>query len=1404
MGLKEAALDSPTFRSGFTHFSEQLEQVERWLESCMKSVAKLTHEVPPFEAVINGYLTQSVAPIHFSEAVLDHDYTLLAMKRYGEAAKEFWTAAITGLKRMEANMVDPIRFFLQNDLRAFKETRRSVEQCQKQLDGLLSRYSAQAKTKEASSLREDAFQLHEARKAYLKASMDFSVLAPQVRMALDKMLVRIFSDQWRDTRNSRQMGSLEKWTGDIERVRGWSQEMENGERTFRKELQIARKQIEESAEAAIRPSRELEDYSTDAAAQSKGPSTANLQTPAIRNRSSRAEKQGWLNLRTVSGKPSRTVWLRRWFYVKNGIFGWLVQGTRSGAVEESERIGVLLCNVRKSNSDDRRYVFEVKTKDTTIILQAETQPELNEWLMAFDIAKQKALEDPASTEFPGTGPRAQDPAFAISPPSAPEFAASAADSGMPQSGDDNSTGPGVDRSSTLPVPGLDLNAARNSFDIGSPKRSTFEKESEGTREKLMSKLDLHRKPLASGPGGIASLIAASHGSMPVGPGAIAPQILDAPGLRKTSATMPSIRDLPPTTLAPSTLANPPAPTNLSATAVIVNGERGVGMGRTIASGGIPSGLMANVWGSTNWGYLNRLERGELRPQIMPLVNPSNPPSPMSRPIPAPEAGAAASFSISTTPLSTSPAHRKTVSLDRDVGVVSSPVAAAVPDYPPEYPLQLKTQDAQFRLLFPDVSQTERVILVFKASWNPNDQQDFPGRVYVTPKEIYFYSNHCGMTMTTSVRLNSISDVTAAGGRDCDFLYLHLKTESPSGFTRITVKTFLEPLKLLQRRLSYLVSHAGNEDLSLDEILRNLLKMEHDDAGSIPSVDSWENVSINTPVDESTPKRRRSLRDHRDLRANVLIDRGLYGDSRNLDGNGKRSNTSFKLPKQPVVFIPSGMDRLVVEKEFEISPKALFHVLFGDKSAVWQLLYHERHAQRIRMGPWTQPDQGHLRRDFEYEIEYFDILRRVSKAKIIDHQVIDSANEHLLYVVSDRKTPWHLPYRNDFILLTKVVITHVAKSKCKMGLYVKVDWIKSHFSQGIINQRALYDLYQDALDLADVVSDQCRRLGERARTKKAVTVFGQVGVQTQVSEFAGTESPLSAKLRRSLKPRTLTSLWFESSASMVESVITSACQIIFRILSWAWKTVTANGVILCILALSVLANLILSSRNATDSWRERRAANFMAKLGVGTDMSMSKSISVADLGEASELDLGTFDPYYAEDSTISKCRHTFNEVMDLNLQPSISPAYLGTPNTDSPFSPLSSTSSTQQRRLQRTRHALGSQRHDLLVAMRVVNSIELEVLTAEWETWLMNENAKCEQIGAWLRSSKSHNSTTSSSITNSSTAGASSSKDKADEAKHSTSGSTGSGNVEPARFQQIEDWYGDYCTSCVRERGHLSI
>lgn len=777
--------------------------------------------------------------------------------------------------------------------------------------------------------------------------MDFSVQAPQLRNALDRLLVQVSFENWREfkTFHSNNGATFAKWGQEMDRIKGWIHEMEGSERTSRRELLGARKQIEDAAEVASRPSRELEDYNLSTVPYHGSRPISTLEM----TKDAKPEKQGWVNLRTLSGKPTRAFWVRRWAFLKYGIFGCLVQGSRTGGVEESERIGVLLCSVRPAIQEDRRFCFEVKTKSTTILLQAETQEELIEWIGAFEAAKRKALENPASTDISVSGKMTvQDPAFSISQPPAPEFAADPADSLTPHSSDEQGSG---DR---LALPERE-SALRSSTDLGSHRRMTSGEPESSAREhtsRIMHKLDLHRKgnnavqPSYSIPGangGIASLISASHNAI-ASSGALPPTstLLDNDGTRSRSMTNPLDA---PSTLAPLTLANPPAPTSMSKAAVLVNNERGIGLGQSDKTGGMPSGMMANLWGSSNWGFMNKFARerlngdaiGQTTTSVQPPISPSSDSS--KKELAEGDSGQQKN----------GPRHRQTVSLDGDASKMQRSILGLAHEYPSYYPPQLKIQDAQFRLLFPNVRREEPLVMVFRATWNPNDQQEFPGRAYVTTQNLYFYSHYFGLVLTTSISLDGIREVTAAAGRDCDFLFLH--TIPPPGEDtpgRVTVKTFLEPLKLLQKRLNFLINDStAVEPMGLEAIFKTLNKMETDSLTRTPSLDSWEDVTgadetahAGEDVTDSGPRR--------DFRAPIYIDKTLDPHPKRY-GYG-RDASKFRLPTQPVQYVPQGNLSLAAEKVFDLSPKAVCHILFGDKSAVWQLLLHQRRARGMSLSP----------------------------------------------------------------------------------------------------------------------------------------------------------------------------------------------------------------------------------------------------------------------------------------------------------------------------------------------------------------------------------------------------------------------------------------------------------------------
>lgn len=120
---------------------------------------------------------------------------------------------------------------------------------------------------------------------------------------------------------------------------------------------------------------------------------------------------------------------------------------------------------------------------------------------------------------------------------------------------------------------------------------------------------------------------------------------------------------------------------------------------------------------------------------------------------------------------------------------------------------------------------------------------------------------------------------------------------------------------------------------------------------------------------------------------------------------------------------------------------------------------------------------------------------------------------------------------------------------------------------------------------------------------------------------------------------------------------------------------------------------------------------------------------------------------------------------------------------------SSDSKATARRLRRTRQRLGSYRHDLLVAMRVVNNIEKEMIQSEWENWLGDENLRCEQVKMMLTDKSSNGSSSSTSSSSSKTAAATDVSDGKQKVMRL---------VDEKRIENLKGWHAEYCGSCRLE------
>lgn len=109
------------------------------------------------------------------------------------------------------------------------------------------------------------------------------------------------------------------------------------------------------------------------------------------------------------------------------------------------------------------------------------------------------------------------------------------------------------------------------------------------------------------------------------------------------------------------------------------------------------------------------------------------------------------------------------------------------------------------------------------------------------------------------------------------------------------------------------------------------------------------------------------------------------------------------------------------------------------------------------------------------------------------------------------------------------------------------------------------------------------------------------------------------------------------------------------------------------------------------------------------------------------------------------------------------------------------------RLRRTRQQLGSYRHDITIAMRLVNRIEREILRSELENWLLDEILNCKKL-SFLLQEKSNNLSLST-------------KGRLLTGLSELSTEKNSTNKEILEALQI--WRKAYCESCIKEQTFLT-
>lgn len=375
VAFKEAALDSPSFRASMNHLDSQLLSTEKWLQAIASLLVKIPKQAKELLSLFL-YL-EYLVPSFLQDGIVDQEYTLTALRSTRDGLQNLWSIAQSALQITLPNL-DTWEKSIINRMSKYRRLRLRFERLQKKYDHFLGIHMGMPKSKNPALLLEDLQQLAIVRNAYLKASLDLVVELSDVSQFVNRHLInfvyKIWSDKLEKLGDNPFVLALfsEVWDG-IKRIHSWSEIYRKSSIKMSQDMLRAKKNIQEHSIAMTAPSKLLDDYKSDLINQ-------RLLTNIEENST---EKHGYLFMKTYTEKAKQPIWVRRWAFLQGGVLGFLVLDPSLTSVQESDKIGVLLCKVKYSPNEDRAFCFEVKTIDTTIVLQAETLYELKSWLKVF-------------------------------------------------------------------------------------------------------------------------------------------------------------------------------------------------------------------------------------------------------------------------------------------------------------------------------------------------------------------------------------------------------------------------------------------------------------------------------------------------------------------------------------------------------------------------------------------------------------------------------------------------------------------------------------------------------------------------------------------------------------------------------------------------------------------------------------------------------------------------------------------------------------------------------------------------------------------------------------------------------------------------------------------------------------
>ncbi|TID29151.1 hypothetical protein CANINC_002108 [Pichia inconspicua] len=386
VGLKEATMDSPSFRASLNFMHVAILQCSQTINSSISVLQKYAENWTNFINATND--VQNVFSQHLrSSQFISSDITKPCMNLFLEGQHIINDSSLSLLDVRDLSFAN-MRSIVESDIPKYLELRDNFDRIQTKYDIISGNFMQLPKHYDPSKTKDDALQLFEIRKQYIHVSMSLWTTIKHLEIKLSKASTDTTNFFWKsfDKRSTSYGAKLSDAIGLTDIVNAIKQLnlsadlQQTSSILLVNDLNRARSNAENGAHKLYSPSLDIKDYDTSI--------INNSNILLSQNEPKLMEKHGWVFIKSAKLSGKGDVWIKRWLFVKNEVFGFLSISPDGQYVQETDKIGVLLVDFKYWPSEDRKFCFKISSTDLNIIIQVETSAQLRSWLTVFHNVKE--------------------------------------------------------------------------------------------------------------------------------------------------------------------------------------------------------------------------------------------------------------------------------------------------------------------------------------------------------------------------------------------------------------------------------------------------------------------------------------------------------------------------------------------------------------------------------------------------------------------------------------------------------------------------------------------------------------------------------------------------------------------------------------------------------------------------------------------------------------------------------------------------------------------------------------------------------------------------------------------------------------------------------------------------------